>query len=659
VGKTRLALRVAALERDRTPEGAVFVTLAGLRDPALVIPALTAALGIRHRSDRTASELLEQRLRDQRVLAVLDNFEHLMAAAPELAMLLRRCPGLSILATSRSPLRIAGEVEYQVRPLALPEPEAPGKDPRERALSPAAELFVQRARAVKPDIDATGLDVAAVEEICARLDGLPLALELAAVRVKAVSLPRLAEILVSRLDDLGVGPAELATHQRTIRSTLAWSHDILPPDASVAFRRFAVFAAGATLEAAEAVIAPGDTFATLDLLTTLLDHSLIQRDDRFPGEARYAMLETVREFAQEQLASSGELDQVKERHAQWCRDLAVQVEARVLSKVDVSWLDRLEVDHNNVRAALDWSFSTPAHAPMLGLRIASSLWLFWYYHSYLSEGRRWLTLALDATGRFDSTETSRAMTGLGLLAHAQGDDAEAYGLLDDAIAMARRIGDSWTAAFALSVRGNLSEDHGDYADAAAYFTEANRLFAEHGDQINAGVTTYHLGVVAYGQGDLKTARERCHAAVEVCRRHDCPWSSAIALGCVGMVLTAQDDLGRAADALLEALHYFQQIGSTQQTLEIVRRSAVLAYKANEPEMAIRWLAAASVLGTRIGAAIGLPERDDYERVQRDAGRMLSVWSRAAAWELGVQLAMDDAIAEVSEFLTAIGTRQAA
>ena len=410
-GKTRLALAVAERVAPQFPDGVVFVSLAPLADPALVASAIAEQLGVRERAEQTLRDALVTHLAGKRLLLVLDNFEHLLPAAPLVAALLGACPALRVLTTSRAALHLSGEHLYPVSPLALPD-AGPLPPLEELGQTAAVRLFVERVRAVKPDFALSEANAPAVVEIVRRLDGLPLALELVAARARVLSPAALLARLDRRLPLLTGGAQDLPDRQRTLRETIAWSYDLLRPDEQALFRRLGVFAGGCTLEAAETVANLDEPFDVLEGMTALLDASLLQSEEQ-DGEPRYTMLETIREFALERLSESGEEPATRDRHARFFRDLAERAGPDIVETGDPTLLDVIEREHDNLRAALAWSRETGDHDTLL--RLAGALAFFWYYRGYLNEGQRWLDQALA-----DAPRCCRAAAA-GLGAHGQRD----------------------------------------------------------------------------------------------------------------------------------------------------------------------------------------------------------------------------------------------
>ncbi len=463
VGKTRLALRVAEDLAADLPEGVVFVGLAALTDPALVLPVLAQTLGVREAGDCALGEQLAAALRGRVVLLVLDNLEQVGEAAPQIADLLAAVPGLTVLVTSRVPLRLAAEHRFPVPPLAVPAArEAPGVETLAQAA--AVRLFVARAQAVRPDFTLTEANAATVAGICARLDGLPLALELAAARVAHLPPGALLARLAPRLPLLTGGARDLPARQRTMRDAIAWSHDLLQPGEQLLFRRLAVCVGGFTLEAAAGVCQGGEASGSRDAggavssstsrppdsstsvlhgVAALMDASLLREETGGDEEPRYRMLETVREFGLERLSESGEEKGVLQAHAAYFLALAEAAEPALVGPDAEAWQARLEAEHDNFRAALGWSIS--GGEAETALRLGAALWRFWARRGHLHEGRGWLERGLAQAGEGCSRSRARALVRLGNLALDLGDYPRARSMH----AAAWGAGGSWTTRTAL------------------------------------------------------------------------------------------------------------------------------------------------------------------------------------------------------------------
>jgi predicted ATPase/DNA-binding XRE family transcriptional regulator len=474
IGKTRLALQVAAEFLDEVTYGVCFVALAPISDPALVASTIVQTLGLPEAANRPPMAQLQDYLQDISLLLVLDNFEQVVAASPLIGELLVGAPNLKVLVTSRVVLHLPDEHEFVVPPLALPNPK---RLPSIAVLSQhaAVELFTARAQAAKPDFAITAANAAAVAEICQRLDGLPLAIELAAARVRLLApqalLARLAGAHKSvSLQLLTGGGRDLPTRQQTLRGAIDWSYQLLEASEQTVFMRLAVFVGGCTLEAAEAVASElrseneelrnhlrddslfNSQFSVLNSIEALLDHSLLQYAEAVDGEARFTMLETIREYALERLEASGEEDMLRRQHAAYYLALAEGAEPQIQGAEQATWLDRLERDHDNLRAALSWALA--AGATEIGLRLAAALGEFWWPLGHVSEGRRWLAAALAGSGPATAAARAKALYRAGELAYGQGDYGVATTRLEESLTLYRDLGDKWGTACALRGLGN-------------------------------------------------------------------------------------------------------------------------------------------------------------------------------------------------------------
>ena len=427
MGKTRLALAVATQLADRFADGAAFVPLAGVTDPALVVPAIMQSLEVTDVPSVAPLDRLASYLRDKHMLLVLDNFEQVLPAAQSIAELLKAAPRLRVLVTSRAVLHITGEQQWSVPPLNVPNLRHAPQTPEHLLQHSALQLFIKRAQAVNPRFSLTADNAQAIAELCVALDGLPLAIELAAARIKLLSPQAMLERFQSRLDLLRGGPGDMPLRHQTLRNAIAWSYDLLPPDEQLLFARLSVFVGGFTLQAAE-VVGGGndDRDRVLERLASLLDQSLVQQaaQDETP---RFAMLATIREYACEQLTASGEHAAVQEQHALIFTHLAEESVDELHGNQQVAWLHRLDAEHDNFRAALAWSRdATTEQAQVIGLRLAGSLWWFWQFRSYFTEGRGWLTAMQErANAQPEMLAAVRVILGAAVLAWGQGDYAHA------------------------------------------------------------------------------------------------------------------------------------------------------------------------------------------------------------------------------------------
>jgi predicted ATPase/transcriptional regulator with XRE-family HTH domain len=573
IGKTRLALHLAADLLDRFADGAFFVDLAPLADPALVAATVATALGLGERGPATPApalvsaasvesgahpeELLVAFLRGKDLLLVLDNFERVTAAAPLLSRLLAAAPRLVLVVTSRVALHLYAEQEFPVTPLDLP-PRPPPPDLAALSQYEAVALFIQRARLAQPSFAVTNETAPAVAEICARLDGLPLAIELAAARMKMLSPQALLERLSSRLRVLTGGARDLPARQQTLRAAIDWSYQLLTPPEQSLFARLAVFAGGRTLEAIEAVCnAAGDldVFAGVE---SLLDKNLLRREDEAQtGEPRFVLLETLHEYAHEQLAARGELEGVRERHALYFLALAEETELalrggqRASGAAVTRWLERLEAAHDDLRAALRWTREAGRHEE--GLRLAAALFLFWSWRGHREEGRRWVEEMLAAT-----PEPAAPLTGALAAARARvllaaaemagpGTDERRRrrAHIEESLALSRAAGDRRGIAEALYYVGLETAERGDYAGAMAVLAESAALWRAVGDPLGLARTQFEAGQLAWGRGDYARTAALCAESLTVCRGLGYTLGIAHALSGLGFAAYAQGDLARA------------------------------------------------------------------------------------------------------------------
>jgi predicted ATPase len=514
-GKTRLALQAAADALEAFPDGVWLAELAALADPALVPQAVAQAVGVREEPGRPLPATLADALRPERVLLVLDNCEHLLDACARLAdALLRAAPHVRLLCTSREALGIAGEAVWRVPSLPVPADggaAASGADAAALARYAAVRLFAERAAVVQPGFALTADNVAAVAEVCARLDGIPLALELAAARVRVLP-PRQ---LLARLDDrfrlLTDGSRTASERHQTLQAAVDWSYALLAEPERALFARLAVFAGGWTLEAAEAVGADpgGGGIAAeegLDLLTRLADKSLVVAEEQPDGTAHYQLLETLRQYARQKLAARGPaVDALRRRHAAHYLALAEEAAPHLTGPQQLVWLARLEAERDNLRAALRWYLDGGEAAA--GLRLAEALWAYWYLRHLRAEARAWCAELLTAPGTGKAgASRARALRLAGVATGNIGDAAGARPLLEEGLALARELGDDALVAAALRDLGYLSRLRGDYAAAHRQFNEALAVFRRRGDRWDVADTLGHLGVLLHWEGEHTAAR---------------------------------------------------------------------------------------------------------------------------------------------------------
>lgn len=558
-GKTRLALQVAADLVDGFPDGVWLAELAAISDPALVPQTVASALGLTEPA-RPAREALLEFLRPRSLLLLLDNCEQVLDASADLcAFLLRHCEHLRILATSREPLGVAGEVNYRVPPLSLPAAEQP-PTPETANQYAAIRLFIERVVLYQPGFKLTAENVRAIADICRRLDGIPLAIELAAARVKVLSVEQIAARLDDRFRLLTGGTRTGLPHHQTLRAAMDWSYDLLTESERALFRRLSVFIGGVSLEAAERVCA-GEGVATddvLDLLSQLVDKSLVAVEDAARDQARYRLLETIRQYGLNRLVESEEAEVTRDRHRDFFLQFAERAEPELRGPDQGAWLDRLDVEHDNFRAALEWARTHRSKAER-GLRLAGALGWFWEVRGYWIEGRRWLTEALSRAHDASAAVRVKALNAAARLALSQADFS-AGAMAQESLELSRRLGDKRGAASCLVILGLQACRLENYTQAEALSGESLTLSSEVGDSWGTAWARVVLGLVARAEGDLARATALLEESLAQFRSLGHPWGIAMALADLGLVARDQSDYERARPLLEEALARFRQLG---------------------------------------------------------------------------------------------------
>lgn len=654
-GKTRLALEVARASLDRHPDGVWLVELGPITEPTLVAEAVAAALTL---NDTPAAPLLERlagAVQDRRMLLVLDGCEHLLDAAASLAeSLLRAGQGLRVLATSREPLGVGGEVTLRVPPLALP---APDRLPpvEELAGHEAIRLFVDRARTARLDFALTDRNALAVAQICYRLDGLPLAIELAASRVKVLPVEQINARLHDRFRLLASRRASSTPRHHTLRAAMDWSHDLLSPAERVLLHRLAVFNGSFSLEAAEAICpGPGlDPGAVLDLLSHLVDRSMVNVQPE-GGAARFRLLETVRVYALEKLEEAGEREAFGRRHQDWYLELAerarTEFEGEIAGGASADWVDRLESDYDNLRAALAWR-GGGERASERSLRLAAALWRFWAVGGRRDEGRAWLEALLASEEPAAPAVRARALAGLAILLRTQGSYDRARGLQEEALTLRRAVGDEPGVAASLSSLGNLAHDIGNFADAAAHHEQALAFYRERGNAFDVATALNNLGRAVRFQGDHTRAASLLEESLRHFRRLGHAWGIARALHSLGDLARRLGQEARAREcyeeslALRRAARHRQGIAVCLSSLsDLARQRGDLETAAALGEEA---LDICQELGDRRGLAVSLTSLALLARRRGDIGR-----ARALAVEAGrIRCALGDRAGMVASLET--------
>jgi predicted ATPase/class 3 adenylate cyclase len=638
-GKTRLALQAAAEVLDDFADGVFFVPLAPLADPALVPSAIANALGIREVAEQSVADQLRDVLAPQQVLLVLDNVEHLIAAAPGISALLAAAPGLKVLATSRLPLRLRAEREYPVPPLSLPRRKPP---PPAEQLSQfeAVRLFIDRAQAVKPDFTVDNENAPAVAEICWRLDGLPLAIELAAARIRLLPPQAMLARLEQRLPFLTGGALDAPQRQQTLRDTIAWSYDLLTPEEQQLFRQLSVFAGGITIEAAEAITSRSRSVDVLGGLERLVAQSLVRQESGAHGEPRFLLLETIREYGGEQLVASGEDDAARRSHASYFLEVAERSE---LTGANAQiWLERCETEHDNFRGALAWLIGADTE---MALRLARRLSDFWLTRGHFAEGRTWLESAL-ATSEHASPRTRMAgLNALASIAGPQGDYERAATAAEEALGYARDLGETEHAAWAVMMLGALAWIRGDISRAVALNEEALGLRRTLGHKAGTATVLNNLSLAAMAQTDYGRAGTYLEEALELTQDADDEEIMAKTLELMGWLALQQDQHSRAARLLRESLVLSNKLGDRWQVAACVRAFAEVARGITQPQRSARLHGAAEAIRQDVGGALEPTEREEDQQSYAAIRDAIGEAAFTASWAAGKALPLEAAVTE--------------
>src|SRR5579859_4519531 len=687
-GKTRLAIQVAAEVADDFPGGVFFVALGPISDPRLVAATVAQSLSLTETAGHSIVDTLKDYLQKKSVLLVLDNFEQVIAAAPLAAELLAGCAQLKILATSREGLRVSGEHVYPVPPLPLPN-LAQLPPPEVLAQNATVELFVQRAQAVKPGFSITPDTAPAVAEICHRLEGLPLAIELAAARVKLLPPRAMLARLEDRLGFLTGGGRDLPARQQTLRNAIAWSYDLLGEAEQKLFQRLCVFVGGCTVETVEMVVGddPGPV-SLLDQLGSLLDKSWLRQVEDINGEPRFVMLETLRAYGLQELKTSGEQDVMQQRQARFFLALAEQAEASLEGAEQVAWMDRLEQEHDNLRAALEWSLTAPGAEPLCW-RLAGTLGLFWEVHGHFSEGRERLAavLAMPAA-QAPAPARAKLLARAAELAYRQSDYPATTALAGESLALCRALGDQPGVASALLKLANAATEAGDYATTASLLEEALAIWRaladkhgtaralislgwaalrcgdyrlaqarleealvlsrELGDTRSIGFELSGLGEVAMRQGDDAQATRLVEESLALRRQLSNKWGVGVSLGTLGWIAMRAADWPRAVARLGESLDVRREIGDMGGSAWCLERLAEIALAQGQPQKAGRLLGAAAALRSSIGSVMDLVDQPEYEHRLAALRADLGAERFAEAWEAGRAMTLEQAAAHALE-----------
>jgi non-specific serine/threonine protein kinase len=700
VGKTRLALRVMSEVAHSYADGVWVVDLAPVADPTLVPKAVASALDVQEQPGRALHDTLADAVRRRALLLLFDNCEHLVQSCAELTeVLLGACPRLCIMATSRQALRIAGETVWRVPSLQMPELVDAAAVVRV-SHTEAVQLFVERARAAQPAFVLSDLNVSAVVQVCHQLDGIPLALELAAARLSALS----AEQIAARLDDrfmlLTEGSRTALSRQQTLRSMLDWSHALLSGRERVLLRRLAVFAGGWTLEAAEVVCADETLQASeiLDLLAQLVGKSLVVADAQ--GEkVRYWLLETMRQYAWEHLRTAGEEEHMRRRHAAWCVALSEEAQPRLYRTEQVQWLEQLEREHDNLRLALAWSHAQP-NGSIRVARLARALWWFWYLHGHLNEGRYWLDLVvllpepasagvgvatelalaragallgagwlaygnaeLERAGQLleqsaararecgDRQTTAQALMGLSFTLRDRGQLQRSRTLLDESLALARATGFRWGEAFSLYLMGNAAALQGDFAEVPVLCGQSLRLFQELGERLGTAYALNELARNAFDRHEDELATELYQQGLVLSR--ELGNRRGICFGLDGLARGARErsELVRAESLLREEMVLWRDLGNRFHQAFVMTRLAALAAEQHQARRAACLFGAAEAQFEYVGTTTPRWLRDfaAYDQATATACQELGAGAFADLWAAGRAMSREAAIDEALAF----------
>jgi predicted ATPase/class 3 adenylate cyclase/DNA-binding CsgD family transcriptional regulator len=700
IGKTRLGLQVAAELSEVFSDGVFFVNLAPVSDPALVMPTISQTLGISEAAEKSLSELMREKLQLKHVMLVLDNFEQVVSAAPRVTELLVACPKLKVLVTSREVLRVGAEYEFMVPPLALPDPTSLSEQ-AEFSHYAAIRLFLQRAQAMKSDIQPTPENFHTITEICVRLDGLPLAIELAAARMKLLTPQALLTRLSQRLQILTSGARDAPARQQTLRNAIAWSYDLLNAEEQQLFRRLSVFVGGCTLEAVEAICVEldDDRGAVLDGVASLIDKSLLRYVNHEGNESRLIMLETIREYGWECLTQSGEEAATRQIHAEYYLAQAEEAEPHLKGVLQLLWLRRLDREQENLRVALEWLIS---HEEVeMALRFCVALWLFWRIGGYWSEGRYRLKTALALPGAGERTVVrARALSAAGELAGAQmdwheahlllsesrilfkelgddhgyvlplsilgwillrqGDYAAAVPLMEECITLCRKLDRNWELCCVLLWLGNATYFQGDLAQATELTKESLGLARELGDTTLIGRALNNLGYAFYLQGDMVQAMALTQEGLTLAQELGDKDFISQTLETLGSIVLSQGDLERARICFTEGLSKAQELGNESliagglsQIRELKHEILIawhlwglarVAIAQDQLKRAARLFAAVEVR-LDINRELGHDEREDYKRMRGSVRLRLGEQAYAAEWAEAHTLTLEQILAE--------------
>jgi predicted ATPase/DNA-binding winged helix-turn-helix (wHTH) protein len=605
-GKTRLAREIACRALANFADGVFFVALADVRKPDLVASAIAQIFGVKESKENSLLENLKNFFSEKNLLLAVDNFEQIVSAAPVLAEILAAAPRVRILATSRILLHLPQEREFRVPPLDLPETLS---ELESLSQNEAVKLFIERANKVKSSFALTAENAASVAEICRRLEGLPLAIELAAARIKILSPQSIAARLENCLKILTGGAKDAPARQQTMRGAIDWSWDLLDADEKKLFRRVSIFAGGLTIDAAESVCASNE-IDLYNCLTALVESSLLGQIELSGGESRFRLLEVVREYGLEKLANDGELAEMQRRHAEFFLNLATTAQPALSGAEQTKWLSILETEHDNLRAALAWSFEHDAETT---LRLARALGQFWYVRGHLSEGSANFREVLSRTTDLLVAVRGEALVGAGILEQRRGDVGKSRELFTEARAVGEKVGDADIIATALNGLGIGAAVEGDETAARAFLEEGLRVSQAAKNQRYIGLFLNNLGEHARRRGDYAEARRLYAESLIIQRELGNTRIVGIALGNLGRVSYLQNDFAAARQFYAESLEISRSLGDLHSIAQLLDGFAGLKAE-TQPERAAQLLSAANALRQKVGSDFDQADADFYVKI---------------------------------------------
>jgi len=636
IGKTRLALQLAAEVIEQFHHGAFFVPLAHVSGAEMIVPSIAQVLGVNETPGRPLLHNLQDYLRDKQILLVLDNLEQVTGAAAIIDRLLAACPDLRIIAASRERLRLSWEREFPMPMLEIPAPRE-GADALSR--NPAAALFVDRCRFVHPEFTLTPDNAGAVAAICVRLEGLPLAIELAAARIKILAPHEIEQRLDDQFRLLRGGPRDAPERHQSLHAAISWSYELLTPKEQRLFRSLAVFRGGFGLDSAEAVCGDDDV-DILDGLSSLIDKSLLRRIAVPEGTARFLMLETIREYGLKQLAAERELEGTRRRHAEHFAALSEQAESKMGSANEEGSLRRLWQDIENLRSAVDWSLRT---SPQASARLGAGLGVLFHNHGYLTEGRARIDQILQTTGDVDDHLRSRVLFQGGVLACSLGEWDQARRWLEQALMLFRRHGDARRQAMATAFIGHVDRSIGELEEAAKHYQTALGIYRQLGDEWGIAWALFDLGLAARDRGNDDEAVALHEQSLALFRNQGLRWGIAWQQWSLGVLAHRRGDDARAREYFAESLALYRALDDRQGIAQSMEGLATIAFVVGRLREAARMLSAAVALRAGLGAPLAISDRREYQRTLEGVKASLAAEEFEREWNSGRHLESDDAI----------------